>query len=113
MSKLNQSTVEKVKEALKKDFEVLYQKEFTTDWRAQRIIRELEINVMGLTNLEKAISQSVLEEREKIKTKITTMKKKRLDSPRSFGDGNIVDVSSGYNQAIDDILSTLSHKEKK
>lgn len=47
--------IEKLKEALKKDFNNLYVKEFTTDWEANRIIRGYEIEVMSLSNLEKII----------------------------------------------------------
>jgi len=43
---------EKIREALKKDFNTLYQKGFTTDWKAQRIVRGIEINIMGLDALE-------------------------------------------------------------
>jgi len=54
----------KIKEALKKDFRTLYQKEFTTDWEAQRIVREIEIDVMGIDNLEKLFNK-VLEDKGK------------------------------------------------
>jgi len=42
---------EKFKTALKKDFDLLYQKEFTTDWKEQRFIRGLEIDAMSFPNL--------------------------------------------------------------
>lgn len=48
----------KIKEAIKKDFNILYQKEFTTDWKEQRLVRELEINVMSFPNLLKELEQS-------------------------------------------------------
>lgn len=44
---------EKFKIALKKDFNLLYQKEFTTDWKEQRLIRGLEIDAMSFPNLAK------------------------------------------------------------
>jgi len=48
---------ERIKEALKKDFARLYVKEFTTDWEAQRFIRNTEIKVMSFENLEKLIKK--------------------------------------------------------
>jgi hypothetical protein len=55
---------DKLQKALIKDFKVLYQKEFTTDWQAQRFVRELEIGVMGLDNLEALFNSNLKEERE-------------------------------------------------
>lgn len=49
------NTETKLKEALKKDFQKLYVKQFTTNWEAQRLIRETEIDVMSLHNLMYAI----------------------------------------------------------
>jgi hypothetical protein len=46
-----------LKEALIKDFKQLLQKEFTTDWKIQRMVRELEIGVMSLDNTEALINQ--------------------------------------------------------
>lgn len=46
-----------LREAIYKDFEVLYQKEFTTDWKEQRLLRKLETNIMGLNNLESLIER--------------------------------------------------------
>ena len=48
---------DKLKRALIKDFNELYVKEFTMDWKVQRILRGLEIKVMGLPNTEKLISE--------------------------------------------------------
>jgi len=42
-----------------------------------------------------------------IKERISKMGKNNLPSPRSFGDGDIVDVSAGYNQALSDVLKLL------
>ena len=50
--------IEKVKDAMKKDFNVLYQKEFTTDWEAQRFVRGLQIDVMGVDNLATLLQES-------------------------------------------------------
>lgn len=56
---MNRPDREDLKTALKKDFNLLYQKQFTTDWKAQRIVIGLEIDVMGLPNLEKVIDQTL------------------------------------------------------
>ncbi len=37
-----------LKEALKKDFRRLYVKEFSTLWEMDRIVREVEIDIMDL-----------------------------------------------------------------
>jgi hypothetical protein len=42
-----------VKKALKKDFKNLYVQEFTTDWKAQRLLRVMEIDIMSLENTMK------------------------------------------------------------
>ena len=42
----------KLKEAVKKDFHVLYVPEFTASYKADRLIRNIEINIMGFPNLE-------------------------------------------------------------
>ena len=42
---------DKLREALKKDFHKLYVKEFTTNWKEERFVREVEIDVMSLDNL--------------------------------------------------------------
>lgn len=53
----------KLREALKKDFKNLYVKEFTTDWQAQRLVRETEIDVMSLNNLLALFERQLVEER--------------------------------------------------
>ena len=40
------------REALKKDFNNLYQKEYTTDFKEKRLIRNTEIDIMSLDNLD-------------------------------------------------------------
>ncbi len=40
-----------MREALKKDFHKLYVKAFTTTWKAERFVRDVEIDVMSLDNL--------------------------------------------------------------
>jgi hypothetical protein len=47
-----------IKEVLKKDFNNLYQERFTMDWRDQRLVRGLEIDVMSLDNLEKLFNKA-------------------------------------------------------
>ena len=52
-----QSTNEdELKQALSKDFHSLLVKEFTTDWQTQRMVRDLELSVMSLDNLQALIA---------------------------------------------------------
>lgn len=46
-----------LRKALLRDFKKLYVRQFSTDWKQQRLIRELEIEVMGLDNLEEYINK--------------------------------------------------------
>ena len=41
---------EKLVEALRKDFHELYVKEYTTDWQVKRLVRDIELGIMPLTN---------------------------------------------------------------
>ncbi|HNR53510.1 MAG TPA: hypothetical protein PKI16_03490 [Candidatus Dojkabacteria bacterium] len=50
-----------IQEALEKDFEKLYVKEYTTGWKEQRYLRNIEIGIMGFDNLERFISQLLSE----------------------------------------------------
>lgn len=45
------SEIDEIKKALKKDFDTLLVKEFTTDWQIQRLKIGLDIDVMSLDNL--------------------------------------------------------------
>jgi hypothetical protein len=48
----------KLRNALMKDFDNLYQREFTTNWEFQRVIRRIEINIMELDNTMKLFERS-------------------------------------------------------
>ncbi len=50
-------TEDKLKAALLQDFSTLYVKEFTTDWKVQRVIRGLEIQGMSFPNTMKLIEK--------------------------------------------------------
>ena len=63
----------KLREALRKDFKKLYVKEYTMGWRDQRLIRDIEIGVMKLDNLENLISQLIAEEMEELCKDIVDM----------------------------------------
>ena len=52
---MNSGLRELIQRSLIKDFNDLYVKKFTTDWKTQRLIRSLEIDVMSFTNLERSI----------------------------------------------------------
>jgi len=49
---------ERIKAALKADFNKLYVKEFTTDWKTQRVLRGLEIDVMGHDAIKQAFKDA-------------------------------------------------------
>ena len=67
---------EQIEQALKKDFNNLLVKEFTTDWRIQRLKIGLDIEVMDFDNLmqlikqdrERAVNAGRIEELEKLIT---------------------------------------------
>ena len=40
--------MDKLREALKKDFRKLYVRQYTADWETKRLVRELEIDIMAL-----------------------------------------------------------------
>lgn len=83
----NQEPVERwedsIREAMVKDFKELYQKEFTTDWKAQRFVRELEIRIMGVSNIGKLIAHqkalSRAEVLEEVRGKIEKLPDKQND----------------------------------
>lgn len=54
----------KLVEALRKDYKELYVKEYTTGWREQRLLRNIELGIMSLRNTEKYISQELSKARE-------------------------------------------------
>ena len=80
-------------------------KDFLTTSIAQAVMKaevRLGLQNFGILQEEKQKAQTTLLER------IKKMKKRELRSPRSIGDNeSTVDVSSGYNQGIDDVLSSL------
>jgi len=59
-----------IQEALEKDFEKLYVKEYTTGWKEQRYLRNIEIGIMGFDNLERFISQLLEERTEEAKQEV-------------------------------------------
>ena len=61
----NKNIEEQIKEAVRKDFHKLYVKQFTTGWKEQRFLRDIEIGVMSfdsLTNLIQAEKEQYLDE---------------------------------------------------
>lgn len=46
----------KLKEVLFKDFKELLKKEFTTDWKSQRLMIEVYLNIMNLDNTMKYLN---------------------------------------------------------
>lgn len=60
--------IEEIRQALKKDWRDLYVAEYTTDYIAQRVIREIEIDIMQFSALTHLI------ETEKKKARIEELK---------------------------------------
>ena len=56
--------MDKLREALKKDFAALYVKRYTTHWEIERMVRSIEITNMEFTNTLALIEQIRKEERE-------------------------------------------------
>ena len=54
----------KLVEALRKDYKQLYVKEYTTRWREERFIRNIELGIMSLKNSEEYISEELSKARE-------------------------------------------------
>ena len=49
--------LDKFKQALQADFNALYQKEYTADWEAKRLVRSIEIDIMKFENVKKYIKE--------------------------------------------------------
>lgn len=64
---------DKLKTALKKDFNTLLAKEFTTDWREQRLVTGLQIDVMGIDNLEKAVAALLSSQLKEVRSRIEAL----------------------------------------
>jgi len=56
---------DEIRNALKKDFRKLYVKEYTTNWEIERLVREVEIDVMGLDNILSLIDPDEIKKRER------------------------------------------------
>jgi hypothetical protein len=50
------SKVDELRKSLKEDYKALLVKEFTADWKMQRLLRDLEIDVMDFDNLQDLIA---------------------------------------------------------
>jgi hypothetical protein len=51
-------TEKQIKGALKKDFNELYVKEYSTAWEVERMVRGIEIDLMSFKNLMGLVSRS-------------------------------------------------------
>lgn len=52
-----EENVNRIKQALLKDFKELLQPEFTTNWKSERFLIEMYLSVMRLDNLMKVIDK--------------------------------------------------------
>lgn len=70
----------KLVKALRKDYKELYVKEYTTGWREQRLIRNIELGIMSLKNTEEYISQELDRAREEGRREVLEDMKKMWDN---------------------------------
>lgn len=47
--------IDDVKDAIRKDFHDLYKKEYSTNYKAERMLRDIEIGIMDFENLMELI----------------------------------------------------------
>ena len=71
------------REALKKDFNNLYQKEYTTDFKEKRLIRNTEIDIMSLDNLDQHTANTWKAAQESM---IDSMKNTTIDTYEISGE---------------------------
>ena len=95
---------EQIKEAIRKDFHKLYVKQFTTDWREQRFLRDIEIGVMSFDNLTNLLTQ----QREEL------IKLIKESTPRYIkgGESRTQYYAKGYNDFREDAIRSLSQQEE-
>jgi len=96
-----------IQEALEKDFEKLYVKEYTTGWKEQRYLRNIEIGIMGFDNLERFISQ-LLDER---KREVLEEAKKIIDEESIYSGGECGTPLELLEWFVDTELSKLNKEE--
>lgn len=59
---MNSNTnIEELRKAIRDDFHSLLVKEFTADWKIQRMVHDCEIDIMDFDNVNKFIQQKVIE----------------------------------------------------
>src|ERR1700744_5486240 len=56
----NKVDINNLKEALKKDYRALLVKQFSTNWEIERLVRQIELDVMQLPSLQAAIERKIL-----------------------------------------------------
>lgn len=116
----------KLIKALRKDYKELYVKEYTTGWRDQRLMRNIELGIMSLKNTEEYIEEELDKAREEgrreqqrldcelygtavatneeIEEKWNLSKLKNNDN-MEVKEKMSEDFIRGYNEAIRDILA--------
>lgn len=95
----------KLVRALQKDFNALYVSQFTTAWKENRLIRNMELGIMSLDNLEAYINSQLRATLERLKDK---SKSYTVDVLRS--DDYEVKEWAIPLSAIDEELSKLEEK---
>ena len=96
---LREQLTQKLKEGMIKDFNELYVKEFTTEWKLERWCRKIELNLMTVDNSVDSIISLMLAKVDKVKNPY-------------FNRGGYDDTASsvGFNEALQAIKSILEGK---
>lgn len=95
---------EELKKALKKDFHALYVRGFTNDWTNVRFVRDIEIDIMPLHNLEAFIAS-----REHQAVQAFGEKVLKNEMPKKYDESQTGDrFIEGYNLAIDNVVSAIT-----
>jgi nicotinic acid phosphoribosyltransferase len=81
--KAQELIIAKLREGLIKDFNELYVKEFTTEWKMERFCRKSEINLMSFDNTIKALLSAV-EGIELTKKEIIKLDKENIGTSESY-----------------------------
>lgn len=61
---------QELREALKKDFHKLYVKQFTADFKVKRLVRDIEIDIMPLDNLQAHTAKAVSDVLDRLEVEV-------------------------------------------
>ena len=98
------------REALKKDFNNLYQKEYTTDFKEKRLIRNTEIDIMSLDNLDQHTANVWKAAQESMKKNIleSGLLEEKINYFRCIRQEG---MAEGHNQAVRAVKGFMSNMD--